>query len=363
MRKKAHCFWTTRVLVALVVGLCGCQTSRFYGQAIRGEYQVLKQRKSTAELLKSPGLSSELKIKFELVGRLRAFAQNELRLPIDKHYVTYVDLGRRFAVWNVHAAPGFSLEPKKWWYPFVGSLKYRGYFSEPDARRYASGLEEEGYDVYVEGVEAYSTLGWFADPLLNTFIHHSEAELAEIIFHELGHQRLFLPGDTDFNEAFATTVAEEGVRRWFRDKDDEAGYHAYLRELERNRQFVGVVMNARQQLESLYAQGQGNEAYSNHAPTPALPEGKAQVIAGLRQDYERLKASWGGDSAYDGWFARPLNNAQLNTIALYYQLVPGFEALLQGHGGDLEAFYQSVRAMRKLDKDERKRRLIAAGAG
>jgi predicted aminopeptidase len=122
-------------------------------------------------------------------------------------------------------------------------------------------------------------------------------------------------------------------------------------------------MNARQQLESLYARGQGNKPHSNYASTPAFRESKAQVIAGLRQDYDRLKAAWGGDSAYDGWFARPLNNAQLNTIAVYYQLVPGFEALLQGHGGDLEAFYKSVRAMRKLDKEERKRRLLTAGAG
>jgi predicted aminopeptidase len=344
--------WGAVVVAALFCG--GCQTAQFYSQAVRGQTQILRQREPIAELIEKPGTAPALRAKFELVNALREFARAELRLPINDHYTTYVDLGRRFAVWNVHAAPEFSLEPRKWWYPFVGKLKYRGYFSEEAAREYGDRLaREEGDDVYVEGTEAYSTLGWFADPLLNTFIHHSEPVLAEILFHELAHQRLFLKGDTDFNEAFATAVGEEGVRRWFLAKGDSAGYEAYTRDIQRTRQFVQLVMNARAELQELY----DADDEKGRRKVPAAPEAtraaKQAIIKRLRERYEQLKVSWGGASGLDGWFRRPLNNAQLNTIAVYYELVPGFEALLRAADGDLERFYKSVRALRKLSKEER----------
>src|ERR1051326_5210526 len=200
--------WQLALSLGMLLALTsGCQTAHYYRQAIGGEFHILRNRQPVAQLLADPAVSTELKKKFEFVGRVRAFSRDELHLPVNKHYTTYVDLHRRFAIWNVHATPEFSLRPKKWWYPFVGSLKYRGFFSEPDANEYGQGLTTRDYDVYVEGVEAYSTLGWFADPLLNTFIHNGKADLAEILFHELAHQRLFFSGDTDFNEAFATVVA------------------------------------------------------------------------------------------------------------------------------------------------------------
>jgi predicted aminopeptidase len=352
-------------LVLLMTGLCGCQTAHYYHQAIAGEFQILSHRKPIAELMVDPQTPAELKGKFERVTQLRAFAQAELKLPINKHYLTYVDVHRRFVIWNVHAASEFSLQPKKWWYPFVGSLKYRGYFSETDARQYGERLAQQGDDVYVEGVEAYSTLGWFADPLLNTFIAHPEADLAETLFHELTHQRLFLSGDTDFNEAFATAVAEEGVRRWFQAKHDQAGYQQYRAELQRNRQFVALVMKTRGQLERVY--GETNQHRVTH-PKPSssaqlrMREEKARVLQQSREDYEQLKASWGGYSGYDGWFAQSLNNAQLNTIAVYYELVPGFQVLLQQQAGNLELFYKAVEDMRKLKKDARHRRLQELGS-
>ena len=351
--------------VILAAGAGGCQAPGYYAQAIRGQVRILRQRQPIDCLLADPHASPELKARFELVSRLRGFAASELKLPIGKQYLTYVDLGRPFAVWNVHAAPEFSLAPKKWFYPLVGSLKYRGYFAEADARDYARGLKREGWDVCVEGVEAYSTLGWFSDPLLNTFIHHSEAELAEILFHELAHQRLFLGGDTDFNEAFATVVGEEGTRRWFAAKGDAAGATAYRAGLERNRQFVALILQTRRRLESVYVDGKGACPGRGGLDVPATDwrrADKAQAIAELREGYARLKSSWDGYSGYDGWFAGPLNNAQLNTVALYYDLVPGFEALLAAHGGDMEAFYQGVHAMRRLGRDERHRRLMAGAS-
>jgi predicted aminopeptidase len=343
-------------LLCVAVYFSGCQTAHYYRQAIAGEYEILAHRQSITNLIANPQTDSKLREKFELVLELRKFAQTDLNLPIDKYYLSYVDLHRRFAVWNVHAAPEFSLKPKSWWYPFVGSLKYRGYFSEPDARQYGAQLAKKGNDVYVEGVEAYSTLGWFSDPLLNTFIHNSNTDLAEIIFHELAHQRLFFGGDTDFNEAFATAVSEEGVRRWLRARHDQAGLQHYLTELERNRQFVALVMDTRQELKKLYG-----EEDDKTAPRPPLSsemaaqerENKARITAQLRERYEALKKSWGGYAGYDGWFKRSLNNAQLNTISVYYDLVPGFQVLLERSGGDLEVFFNKVREMKKLGKDGR----------
>lgn len=350
-------------IVLLVAVLCGCETARFYRQAIQGQYEILTQRQPIAELIEAPATDPELRRKFELVLRLRQFAETNLQLPADKHYLAYVDLDRRFVVWNVHAAPQFSLEPRTWWYPFVGSLKYRGYFNEADARRYAERLREEGEDVYVEGVQAYSTLGWFSDPLLNTFIHHPEPVLAEIIFHELVHQRLFVSGDTDFNEAFATAASEEGVRRWLLAAGNQRGYQDYLTALQRNGQFVKLVMNARARLESLYQEMEGTGMADPGPSRDATVLGeKERIIAGLKSDYEKLKASWGGYSGYDAWFARPINNAQLNTIAVYYELVPAFEALLERESGDLGAFYRSVEKLGKMRKELRHIRLREWGA-
>src|SRR5687767_6056930 len=205
-------------VVVLAAVLSGCQTVSYYTQAIRGQYQIFANREPIEKLIANTNTPPALREKFRLVMDLRRFAETNLAMPVNGHYNRYADVKRRFVVWNVHAAKEFSLEPKTWWYPIVGRLKYQGYFSEAHANRYAKKLEEKGLDVYVNGVEAYSTLGWFKDPLLNTFIHHGETELADILFHELAHQRVFASGDTDFNEAFATAVAEEGVRRWFKDK-------------------------------------------------------------------------------------------------------------------------------------------------
>ena len=183
----------------------------YYVQAIRGEYQILAHRKSVDKLVANPKTPPKLRQQLELVQQLRAFAKTELQLPVDGSYAKYVDVHRKYVVWTVQAAPQFSLEPKVWRYPFVGALAYRGYFSEKKARDYGAGIAKEGFDVYVDGVEAYSTLGWFKDPLMSTFIDDSEPELAELLFHELAHKRVFAAGDTDFNEAYATTVGQEGA--------------------------------------------------------------------------------------------------------------------------------------------------------
>lgn len=349
------------LLALLSLVLTGCSTVHYYQQAATGQWRIVRQRQPIHQLLAQPTTPAPLKQQFGRVLKLREFAERDLSLPVNGHYLKYVELDRPYVVWNVHAAPEFSLEPKAWWYPVVGRLKYRGYFAEADARHYATRLERRGYDVFVDGVEAYSTLGWFKDPVLSTFLHHRDTELAETLFHEIAHQRLFAAGDTDFNEAFATTVAEEGVRRWLQATDNAAAAGRYATHLRRNRQFVGLIMGARRQLEALYGNaGKQKTRRAVEAPAEGVAEQrkqKEQVLSQLRADYARLKAGWGGYGGYDEWMSQPLNNAQLNTVATYYHLVPAFQRMLAEDEGSLEKFYRRAATLAKLDKKSRHRRL------
>ena len=349
-------------LLALLA-LSGCQTLSFYGQAIKGQYHIVSQQTKITKLLADPQTPAPLKAKLQLVQELRAFAAKDLKLPVDGHYERYADLHRPYVVWNVQAAPEFSLEAHTWWYPFVGSVEYRGYFAERGAQDYAASLRKKNCDVYVDGVEAYSTLGWFKDPVLNTFLSNAPQDLAETIFHELGHQRVFAAGDTDFNESFAQTVGEEGARRWLRAKGDQARFEQYEAEVRRAEQFARLVHATRKQLAALYGDERtdSGELKATKKPRSLSPEElrrqKQQLLDQLRSDYAQLKAQWGGTNEYDGWFARPINNAQLNSVATYYDLIPCFQRLLAQNSGDLEKFYQACSRLAKESKEERHRQL------
>jgi len=355
-------------LLLVLVAVSGCHTLGFYGQAVKGQYQIFANQRSIEALMTETSTPPALKKRFELLQDLRGFAKDQLQLPTDSHYRKYADVHRPFVVWNVEAAPEFSLEPKTWWYPLLGSLTYRGYFSKSGATNYATYLRDRGYDVSVGGVSAYSTLGWFKDPVLNTFIFEDDAELAEIIFHELAHQRLFARGDTDFNEAFATSVGQEGARRWLKARGNTAGLEAYLAHLHRSDQFVHLVMNTRTRLEKFYGDEQTPDGQIKASPrkkpfpAPELREGKQKIFSEMQTDYLRLKSEWGGDPEYDGWFAHSINNAQLNSVAEYYDFVPGFDQLLSSNGGDMEKFYQAAEKLSKRDKPQRHDQLKALAA-
>ena len=357
-----------RVLLMVVVAalFTGCDTVSYYKQAAAGQYEIIAKREPIRAVLARTNTPPALREKLQLVLGLREFAERELHLKADGHYAKYADLGRRYVVWNVYAAPEFSLEPKKWWYPVVGSLKYRGFFAEQDARDYGAQLAKQGFDVYVGGVDAYSTLGWFKDPVLNTFIHHPPPDLAETLFHELAHQRVFASGDTDFNEAFATCVGEEGARRWLAAQGDAKARADYEKELRCEEQFVALVMRTREELKRVF--GEDSPGTSSHQAASAPPDEsltaaqrtrKAEVLAKLRAGYETLKAGWGGYAGYDKWFQRPLNNAHLNTVATYQHFVPAFQQLLASHDGHLEKFYTEARALAALPRAKRDARMAA----
>lgn len=334
---------------AALMLLAGCASIEYYAQAISGQLEILRRAEPIARALAEPGASASLKARLERVLAIRAFASRELALPDNGSYRRYADLGRPYVVWNVFAAPEFSVEPKESCFPFAGCVGYRGFFSEGDAQKHARLLRAEGYDVFIGGVPAYSTLGWFDDPMLSTFVNYPEAEVARLIFHELAHQLLYVRDDTMFNESFAVTVEQEGVSRWLQTEGSDAERLAWETLQQRRGQFVALVQNYRARLEALYA-----------APGPdeGRRAGKARLFREMHADYEELKRAWGGFSGYDRFLAKGANNALLASVLTYTELVPAFRAMLERGGGDLPGFYAEARQIAKLDKLERKARLM-----
>lgn len=359
--KSRDCGWSNAtgrlVLLSCLLGLaCGCNSVGYVAQAVRGHCDLSFRQQSCDRLIANPDTPPELKRRLELARQLCNFAESDLDLKTKGNYQRYADLKRPYVVWNVYAAPEFSVAGKTWWYPFVGSFDYRGYFREQSARNYAAGLRARGLDVYVEGATAYSTLGWFKDPLLNTFINFSDAAVAETIFHELAHGRLYVKSDSDFNEAFATCVGQEGARRWLAKQGDATALQRYEAAIHRNNEFTRLTLAARDKLELLY---EDHTAGGGPVDSSELRSKKARIFAELRRDHAALKQQWGGHSEYDAWFAEGLNNAKLNSVATYYDLVPAFERLLAENDGDLKQFHAAVKALSKLPRKERHRRLRA----
>jgi len=334
------------ILAFAVLGLASCRTIKFYAQAARGQWEITHKARPIPEVIADPKTKPDLRTRLALVHTLRDYARKELHLPAEKQFRDYADLSRRYVVWVVFAAPEFDTEAHTWWYPLVGTLKYRGFFTESAAKEEADKLKAQGFDVYVGGTEAYSTLGWFADPVLNTFIHRNDAELAELIFHELTHARLFLPGDTDFNEALATAVAEASVRRWLTSRGEAAKLSAYEHNLAKDRQIIHLLLDTQIKLKTAYATGSD------------LARQKAAIFQDMEKRYAAIRLQWRGDSRYDRFFAKPMNNARLNTVATYYDLLPAFERLLKQCDGNLEQFFAVLKATKSLSKKDRRARLI-----
>jgi predicted aminopeptidase len=341
------------LFASLSVLLVSCETVSYYSQAARGQLAILWGRERIEALLARADLDPDLREKFTSVLAIREYAEQELALPVEENYLTYVDLGREHVVWNVFAAPEFSVDPVNWCYPIAGCVSYRGYFSEAASERFASQLAEKGYDVYTGGVDAYSTLGWFDDSLLSSVARRADYQLAALIFHELAHQVVYIPGDTTFNESFATTVEREGIRRWLGAGNHEDTLARAETDVERQQQFVALVLRYRDRFADLYD--------SELLAEPKRAQ-KLQIQNELRADYAALKQTWGGYGGYDSWFANSLNNAQLSTVSSYNDLVPFFQQLLRDTGGNMQAFYGQVEKFAQLDATERASRVDALAA-
>ena len=312
--------------IFLAVSLSGCDTLSYYRQAIGGHLEIMSAARPLDAWLADPATSPELRGRLEAARRIREFASRSLALPDNRSYTSYAELERPFVVWNVFAAPQFSVAPRKECFPFTGCVAYRGFFSEQAARRHAERLRAEGYDVHVGGVAAYSTLGWFDDPLLSTFIRYPDAQLARLVFHELAHQIVYVKNDTMFNESFAVAVEEEGVKRWLDSEGRHGELEAFSAAQARRQRFADQVKATRLLLAAVYA----DKALTKEA----MAAKKAEAFGRLRAECPKIVP------------AEP-SNAFLVSVALYTELVPDFERLLQENRGDLPAFYAQVRELAK----------------
>ncbi len=304
---------------AASIALTGC----YYVHLAAGQLEMNRRREPIADVIARPETDATLRRRLGLAAQARDFAMTDLGLPDNGSYRTFADLGRRYATWNLFAAPEFSLEPKRWCFPVAGCVSYRGYFDEALAGREAARLRKRGYDVYVGPSIAYSTLGHLRDPVLNTMLGYGDTELAAFIFHELAHQAVYAPGDSDFNEAFATVVETEGLRRWLAHEDRPADLGKFLALRERQHEAAELMVDTRRRLAWLYARMLEPEA---------TREQKAAEFARLR---EALAA--GGHPATGDY-----NNARLVAIATYERCVPALRAELDRLDNDLPAFYSAM---------------------
>ncbi len=345
-------------IVLIAIGLTGCSNLGYYWQNTQGHIAVMNAARPVQDWLDDPQMPEATKRRLQLAQRIREFASTELALPSNASYRRYADLKRSAVVWNVVAAPPYSLQLKTWCFAVVGCVGYRGYYTEADAKMEAERVKAEGFEVNVYGVPAYSTLGYLnwagGDPLLSTFIMYPEGELARIIFHELAHQVLYVKDDTMFNESFATAVERLGGQQWLATHGSEAARKEYAAFDSKRREFRALTLRARERLAGVYVQHAPNfleEISAGHKA--ATEKSKQQAMQQLRDEYAQLKASWGGFAGYDR-FITHANNASLGALAAYDELVPQFEAVFEKQGKNWPAFYQAIQNITPLPKDARR---------
>jgi predicted aminopeptidase len=331
--------------------IAGSAHIKYFFQAAYGQLALIASARSIEKVLADPSVDPDLKAKLAKVNQIRDFAIRELKLPDSDSYETYVEIDRPYVVWNVIATPELSMRPVEWCFPVAGCASYRGYYNKADALAFARSMQLAGYDVHVAEVPAYSTLGWFNDPVISTFIHYSEPQLARLIFHELAHQVLYVPGDSQFNESFAVAIEEEGVERWIARQGNEAMLQAHITNTIRKREFLALLAKYQARLADNYA---------SVASAEKKRAEKARILNALQDEFLTVKVGWKGYSGYDGWFARPLNNAHLASIATYHTLVPGFRALMKKQV-DFQEFYGTAKSLASLPQRMRQEQLAELG--
>lgn len=349
MSFKLPPFLPRGILLCATLMLGACSNLSYYTHLARGQHELMSARVPIREIVQDPKQDAALRERLAKVLDARTFATQHLGLPDNDSYTEYADLKRPYVVWNVFATPELSLKAVEHCFLFVGCLAYRGYFDQQQAQEKADELKQLGNDVYVSGIPAYSTLGWFDDPVINTMMNWSDAVLIDTVFHELAHQKLYIKDDTVFNESFANFVGDEGLREYLAMRNDNSA--AEVLRKQREHQFIELVLAARQRLEQLY---------KSNAPEQAKRDGKAAEFVRLRAEYRTLRENeWKDFPGYDRWFSGDLNNARLLPFGLYDEYVPAFAELFRQQNSDWSAFYQAAKSLKELSKAQRTVRLNA----
>jgi predicted aminopeptidase len=338
------------LLLAVSLLLGGCAELAYYSHATTGQLEVIQNRRPIPEVIADPQTPAPVRERLQYIERAHEFAIRELHLPDSDSYRSYSDVGRPYVLWNVFATPEFSLQQKQWCYPFLGCQAYRAFFNKDYAHELAAELQAQGWDVYVAPSPAYSTRGWFADPIYNPVLRYPAIDSAAILFHELAHEKIYLKNDSQANESFAMMVQLEGVRRWLVHQQQADNFSEYALDSQRDREFVDLLINYREKLKALYA---------SQKPDRRKRAAKRRILNQLHRAYLALKESWDSYAGYDHWFEKRLNNAVLAPVGTYHQDVPVFQVLLERHQGDLPGFYQATEQLAKMDAEQRRQELNA----
>jgi len=335
-------------IVLLVSLLGGCSSLGYYSQVINGHLDLMARREPLQQLVDDPGTTDELRQRLRLVLTILEFASKQLLLPDNGSYRSFTRVEGAEVVWSLVAIEEFSLKPREWCYPVIGCASYRGYYSRREGERQENLIKAQGMDTTLEPVPAYSTLGWFDDPLPSSVIDWPETRLAGLIFHELAHQKIYLPGDSAFNEAFANTVAWWGVRRWLVAEADPVALENWREQQQRAKSFIALLLETRRDLSEIYLQPIAEEQKRKR---------KQETFQRMKKEYATMRQQWRGYTGYDGWFFRELNNARLASVATYEEWAPAFRVLLRQSENDMEVFYRACDALGRLPFDERRRRM------
>ena len=347
MKRRTTLFAGTTLLLTLpivaILLIQGCSSLSYYQQAIAGQYKILSNRVDIESLIADDSTAEDLKLKLETIRHIRTFSATEMHMNIGKSYSQYSDTKRDYVVWNITAAPELSLTPHQWCYPIIGCQNYRGYFKQKNAESEANQLQQQGFDTWVGGVTAFSTLGWFDDPILNTFVYRDDSDLAALLIHELSHQVLYIKGDTAFNESFATAVEIEGLHRWLISINQEPLMRRHQLKIEEKKLFISTVSASIERLKAVYESTASDETKRTQ---------KHRIIEEMKEEYEQNVL----DSHLSGYFTRwfdKVNNAKLITVSNYYRYVPAFTAMIAESKGDMSQFYEAAKKLGEQDKEPR----------
>ena len=331
--------------------MLGCSSLGYLAHTANGHLKVMSKRQSIEQLLKQDDINTTLRRDLNTVQDIRSYASSALALPDNNSYTQYVELERDYVTWVVFAAPELSLQPVNWCFWIVGCVPYRGYFDPNKAEQFAESLRSQGLEVHVTPVAAYSTLGWFSDPVLSPMLNKGIVVTADYIFHELAHQQIYIKDDTEFNEAFATAVATAGVQAWLQQVNDLSSLARYQRNADEKQQIYFLVKTLRETLQTIY-----------ESSTSSNLKRKDKKLAFIKYqtDVNALLNGWQHGARYRRWALEGINNAKLNAMAAYYELVPNFLDLLQECQKDYARFYEVVASMQSLSKKQRRHYLSNA---
>jgi len=336
-------FLTRFILLLCLLQVSACSSLSYLFHTSSGHLQVMSQRQSIEALIEDDATESDDKKALQDVLRIREFASHELSLPNNKSYTSYVALNRDYVTWAVFAAEPYSLQAKTWCFIVVGCVPYRGYFSHQKALDFSLQLQQQGYETYVGPVPAYSTLGWFSDPVLSSMLNHGQVATAEYIFHELAHQQLYIKNDPSFNEAFATAVGQLGVSRWLIAEGKQNTLENYIDLNDNKIEIYEIIGNLRKQLTDIYLSDDISFKQTH----------KEKALKTYHRVMTEKLNSWGRYDQYKKWLLEDINNAKLNAFSTYRKLVPQFLALYERCGNSLNKFYSTIDNMKALDKQQR----------